>query len=184
MTLRDELDLCAPQLYRFACALVAGQAGDCAQAGDLVRTTLSSSLRAPIASRLTGDNLRIRLYSTLIEWHRYGLRRGGAGIKPRAELDRLQFAKRNIGGSATIKASSRDNFAAALLDLGLEEREALLLVSMEGFTYAQASRILKISPSVLVGRLARARTALSEIVGLESLARSAKTRPSYLRLIK
>jgi RNA polymerase sigma-70 factor, ECF subfamily len=184
VTLRDELDLCAPQLYRFACALVAGQAGDCAQAGDLVRTILSSPLRGPIASRLTGDNLRIRLYSTLIEWHRYGLRRGGAGIKTHAELNKLQFAKGNIGGSATINASPRDNFAAALLALGLEEREALLLVSMEGFTYAQAGRILKISRSVLVGRLARARAALSEIVGLENFARSAKTRPSYLRLVK
>ncbi len=37
MTLRDELELCAPQLYRFACALVCGQAETCAKAADLVR---------------------------------------------------------------------------------------------------------------------------------------------------
>jgi RNA polymerase sigma-70 factor, ECF subfamily len=181
VTLRDELDSFAPQLYRFACALVSGQAGSCARAADLVRAILSSRLQETIAPRLSGDSLRIRLYSVLIEWHRRGLKLGCMN-KARAELN-FQIAKRNNGGNASAKASPQDNFAAALADIGLEEREAVLLVAIEGFTYAQAAQVLKISRSVLVSRLARARAALSEIVCLENFA-PAKPRPTYLRLVK
>jgi DNA-directed RNA polymerase specialized sigma24 family protein len=35
------------------------------------------------------------------------------------------------------------------LDLGLDEREALLLVALEGFDYGQAARILKIRAASL-----------------------------------
>ena len=70
-----------------------------------------------------------------------------------------------------------------LLALALEEREALLLVVLEGFSYAQAARILKISRTVLIMRLAWARAALSEIAP-ETPSRPAKTRPSYLHVVK
>jgi RNA polymerase sigma-70 factor (ECF subfamily) len=184
VTLGDKFDSCAPQLYRFACALVAGQAGSCGQAADLVHAVLSSPLQGSIARRLAGDSLRIRLYSVLIEWHRRGLKRGSMGYKVQSELGCCQITKWNVGGNASVKSSRQDDFAAALLDIGLEEREALLLVALEGFSYAQAAQILKISRSVLVSRLARARTALGEIGCLEHLAQPAKPRPSYLRLVK
>jgi RNA polymerase sigma-70 factor (ECF subfamily) len=83
-------------------------------------------------------------------------------------------------GTLPVPASP---FAAALLALPLEEREALLLVVLEGFSFAHAARILKISRTVLVMRLARARAALSEIAS-ETPSRPAKPRPSYLRVVK
>lgn len=184
MALEDKLDSCAPQLYRFACALVSGQTGSCAQAADLVHAVLSSPLQGSIVGRLAGDNLRIRLYSVLIEWHRRGLKRGSVGYKAQAELDCGQIAKWNMGGNAPVNPPPQSNCAAALLDIGLEEREALLLVALEGFSYEHAAQILKISRRVLISRLARARTALSEAGCLENLARPAKTRPAYLRLVK
>jgi len=184
VTLRDELELRAPQLYRFACALVCGQAETCAKAADLVRAVLSAPLQGSIGWRPTGDSLRICLYSRLIEWHRHRLKLGGLYIKVHTDLGSLQLAGPNIDGSAAVKASPQDNLAAALLNLGLEEREALLLVAREGFTYIQAARILKISRPVLVSRLARARAALSEFDRLGNLVRTAKPRPSHIRLIK
>jgi RNA polymerase sigma-70 factor (ECF subfamily) len=184
VALRDDLELCSAQLYRFACALVCGHPGPCAQVADLVRATLSAALEGSPASRLTGDNLRIRLYAVLIEWHRDGRAVGSIGAKARVEIDNFHIAKRSIGGNASVIASSQDNFSAALLDLGLDEREALLLVALEGFDYGQAARILKISRSALVGRLARARAALSETVPVESSGRPVKARPTYLRLVK
>jgi RNA polymerase sigma-70 factor (ECF subfamily) len=60
----------------------------------------------------------------------------------------------------------------------------LLLIVLEGFSYAQAARILKISRTVLVMRLARARAALSEIPAPKTPACPAKARPSYLRVVK
>lgn len=85
---------------------------------------------------------------------------------------------------AAALSSPRDKFAEALLSLALEEREALLLVVLEGFSYAQAARILKISRAVLVARLAQARAALGEIPAPEFASRPAKVLPSYLRLVK
>ncbi len=120
MALEDKLDSCAPQLYRFACALISGQAGSCAQAADLVHAVLSSPLQGSIVRRLAGDNLRILLYSVLIEWHRRGLKRGRVGYKAQAELDCRQNAKWNIGGNASVASSPQSNCAAALLDIGLE----------------------------------------------------------------
>jgi len=185
VTLRDDIDLCAPQLYRFACALVSGHPGPCAQATDLVRAVLSSPIEGSMTlRRLTGDNLRIRLYSVLIERHRRQLKSGSVCTKAHVAIDNFHLAEQNIGGNASVIASPQDNCADALLDLGLEEREALLLVALEGFNYAQAARILKISPSVLVGRLARARAALSPIAPEENFARPVKPHPPYLRLIK
>lgn len=183
VALRDDLELCSAQLYRFACALVCGHPGPCAQAADLVRGTLSSALKGSPASRLTGHNLRIRLYTVLIKCHRDGRTVGSIGAKARVEIDNFHI-KHSIGGNTSVIASSQDNFSAALLDLGLDEREALLLVALEGFDYGQAARILKISRSVLVGRLARARAALSETVPVESSGRPVKARPTYLQLVK
>jgi predicted DNA-binding protein (UPF0251 family) len=131
--------------------------------------TLSSALKGSPASRLTGHNLRIRLYTVLIKCHRDGRTVGSIGAKARVEIDNFHI-KHSIRGNTSVIASSQGNFSAALLDLGLDEREALLLVALEGFDYGQAARILKISRSVLVGRLARARAALSETVPVERAA--------------
>jgi RNA polymerase sigma-70 factor (ECF subfamily) len=68
------------------------------------------------------------------------------------------------------------------LVLALEEREAFLLVALEGFNYLQAARILKISRGVLVARLARVRA--GQTGALDLAVRPARTRPSYLRLVK
>jgi DNA-directed RNA polymerase specialized sigma24 family protein len=174
VALRDDLELCSAQLYRFACALVCGHPGPCAQAADLVRGTLSSALKGSPTSRLTGHNLRIRLYTVLIKCHRDGRTVGSIGAKARVEIDNFHI-KHSIGGNTSVIASSQDNFSAALLDLGLDEREAFV---------GQAARILKISRSVLVGRLARARAALSETVPVESSGRPVKARPTYLQLVK
>jgi RNA polymerase sigma-70 factor, ECF subfamily len=87
-------------------------------------------------------------------------------------------------GNLPVPASPRDKFADALLALALEEREALLLVVLEGLSYAQAARILKISRTVLVMRLAFARAALSETPAAKTPSRPAKARPSYLRVVK
>ena len=85
-------------------------------------------------------------------------------------------------------ASPRSTFADTLLALSLEEREALLLVALEGFTHAQAARILKISRTILVARLARARAALGDIPAAEFASHPAKVPakvfPSYLHVVK
>ena len=184
MSLREELDSGAPQLYRFACALVSGRPGPCCQAANLVRATLASVFGRACASWLNGDGLRVRLYSALIQMNREWVGQGRRGAIGRGPPHSLQIAAQNGGANASMIAPAADKLASALLDLKLEEREALLLVVLEGFSYAQAARILKVPQSILAARLARARAALGQTLPAEYEARSAKPRPSYLRLVK
>jgi len=182
--LAEEFDAYAPQLYRFACALVSGRPGPCSDAAGLVRAALASVLGRSFTFWLKGDHLRIRLYAALIQKYRGKAgqgQRGPIGCRP---PHNFHVATQNGGANASMIAQAPDRLAAALLDLKLDEREALLLVVLGGFSYAQAARILKVPQSILAGRLARARAALDQTLPCENEARCAKSRPSYLRLVK
>ena len=50
--------------------------------------------------------------------------------------------------------------ARAMQALPAEQREALLLVAVEGMSYAEAAAVLDIPPGTLMSRLARGRAAL------------------------
>jgi RNA polymerase sigma-70 factor (ECF subfamily) len=183
VALRDDLNLSAPRLCRYARALVTGQPGPSEIADDLVHAVLLRTW-AGTASRLAGRDLHLHLYALLTEWHRERLAAGRMGGKMHIEKENFSAGGPRAAGTLPVPTSLRNKFAAALLALALEEREALLLVVLEGFSYAQAARILKISRTVLVMRLARARAALSEIAAPETPSRPVKTRPSYLRVVK
>ena len=55
---------------------------------------------------------------------------------------------------------------AAMADLSPEQREVLHLVCVEEMSYADAARVLDIPPGTVMSRLARARLALSERLGI------------------
>ncbi|MGH6813555.1 MAG: sigma factor-like helix-turn-helix DNA-binding protein [Methylocella sp.] len=184
MVLRDDLNSCAPRLCRYARALVTGRPGPSEIADDLVRAVLLRAWETGTALRLAGRDLHLHLYTLLTEWHRERLAAGRMGGKVHMERENSYAGGPRAAGNLPVPASPRDEFAAALLPLALEEREALLLVVLEGFSYAQAARILKISRTVLIMRLARARAALSEIPATETPSRPAKACPAYLRVVK
>lgn len=179
MGLRDDLNLCAPRLRRYARALVGGHPGPNEIADDLVQAILPRALKAGAASRLAGPDLHLHLYTLITEWHRERL-----GVNAQMEKENFTAGGARAAQKPPLFPPPRDKFAEALLSLALDEREALLLVVLEGFSYAQAARILKISRTVLVARLARARAALGEIPAPEFASRPAKVLPSYLRLVK
>ncbi len=170
MPLAEELDSYAPQLYRFACALVSGRPGPCSDAAGLVRAALASVLGRSFTFWLKGDHLRIRLYAALIQMNREGRGQVNRGAIGRRRPNNFHGATRNGGANASLLAQAPDRLAAALLDLKLDEREALLLVVLGGFSYAQAARILKVPQSILAGRLARARAALGQTLPCENEA--------------
>ncbi len=184
MALRDDLNSCAPRLCRYARALVTGQPGPSEIADDLVHAVLLRTWEAGPALRLAGRDLHLHVYTLLTEWHRERLVAGIMGGRAHIEKENFSAGRPRAAGTVMVPASPRDKFAAALLALALEEREALLLVVLEGFSHAQAAQILKISRTVLVMRLACARAALSEIPPPEMPSRPAKTRPPYLRVVK
>jgi RNA polymerase sigma-70 factor (ECF subfamily) len=184
VTLRDDLNLCAPRLCRYARALATGQPEPSEIADDLVHAVLLRTWESGTALRLAGRDLHLHLCTLLTERHRERLAAGRMGGKAHIEKENFYAGRPRAARDRPVPASPRDKIAAALLALALEEREALLLVVLEGFSYAQAARILKISRTVLVMRLACARAALSQFPAAETPSPPAKVRPSYLRVVK
>lgn len=152
MSLRDDLNACTPNLRRYARALATGQPGGSTLADDLVHAALIRALGArQIGS--TAD-LSVRLYATVTQLHR-------------DSLLSAREARATGSGRPTLVTSApapammrRTRLSAGLMGLPLEEREALLLVTLEGFDYANAARILRISQATLLARLTEARRRL------------------------
>ncbi len=171
---RDEIRVMTPRLRRYARALVSGSPAACETSDTLVHATL---MRA-VGARTIGSaaDLPIRLFATVTQLHRDLIPAERSEIAAGA-------GRRSAPGSAPAPAPA-DRLAAALLHLPLEEREALLLVTLEGFDHAVAARILRISRPVLFERLTRARTTLGRSLGAQTFTHTpAPSRVPYLRLV-
>jgi RNA polymerase sigma-70 factor, ECF subfamily len=162
---RTELERLAPELRRFARALVARDSDDPANDADaLTRDTLARATRAERQGRARDP--RVWLRATLM-----GLNR--SRLKAR-------------GSAAPMAGSAGPGVTDALGALPLDQREALLLVVLEGFSYAEAADALCV-PRVAVGaRVARARLALETLLdgASPSDGRGKPRHPPHLRVIK
>ncbi len=183
MDLRNELNSSAPRLRRYARALAAGHPGPSEIADDLVHAALLRALEICVPSHQRGD-LAIQLYSLVTEIHRDALR--SANLRASAVVEKGNSYASGLRPTEKMHSlcSPRDKLSGALAGLKIEEREALLLVALEGLSYAQAARVLKISRPILLARLARAREALGLVLAMETPPVRAKPRPSHLRLVK
>jgi RNA polymerase sigma-70 factor, ECF subfamily len=189
VNLRVDLNLIAPRLRRCARALVCAHPGPNEAADALV----GAALRQVFAdgASLPGADLEIEAYAALVELNREHARAAELGDAPShgaSALIKTGGGSRAGGGRPPERLPhfpvSNDTLSSALLGLKLEEREALLLVGLEGFAYARAARILKISRSILVARLARAREKLPTNLQAPSASQRARPRPPHLRLVK
>lgn len=179
MSLRDDLGLLTPRLRRYAQALsnVAHVPSEAADA--LVQRTLMHALQTgPLNPR---SDMTVWLYSLLTQFHRDAQNRLH-GATAAGESRSLYGGP--IGDKPVSHGHQQDGLGMGLSALTLEEREALLLVVLEGFSYGQASHILRISRVMLISRLAHARAALSNSMGSKTVPVPVPRRPPYLRLVK
>ena len=176
MTLRDDLNACTPRLRRYARALTTGCPGGSAFADDLVHTALMRALGARQLGP-AGD-LSVRLFATVTQLFREAAgagRQAQAAGSGRPALVAEPFAP-------TLARQSR--LSAGLMSLAIEDREALLLVALEGFDHADAARILRISRGTLLGRLTRARQTLDMHLKSQPRQPTPRTRTApHLRLV-
>ncbi len=173
-TLREDLNALTPRLRRYARALATGGPGSSELADDIVHATL---MRA-VGSRHLGvaaDRI-IRVYATVTQLHREVATSGRQALAAGIGLQ-LPSAT----GFASAPRANR--MVSALMSLPLEEREALLLVVVEGFDYGDAARILRVSRSQLLARLTLARTALDSKLGTRAEHASRTQAVAYLRLV-
>ena len=155
-----------PALRRYARGLIGQDSPDLiACADEMVREVVERSRRNGQLSVF--KNPRLWLYATLTTCNRARARTTPPGATP--------------PGRARAKGVRE-----TLAQVALEDREALLLVVVEGFSYAQTASILGLSRLGVANRVARARQQLDG--PLESTLSSKPHRkpgpPPYLRLVK
>jgi RNA polymerase sigma-70 factor (ECF subfamily) len=131
--------------------------------------------------RWRDDELKTRVYATLTQINRQrqrtqAVRRQGEAVQGR-------------GGAIAGKPGSRREAVSKALDgLAAEEREALLLIVVEGFNYQDAAEIIGAPKATLLARLMRARAALAAAQGLDPRSRTDLSAPQrtagHLRLVK
>lgn len=140
-----------PRLRRFARAMVR----DSALADDLVQECLERAL-----SRLhlwqPGTNLRAWLFTILRNLHINGIRRQQTFVDIDSEV---QTGLGGAHGSQVVRLELRD-LRRALDRLPAEQREVVLLIGLEGISYAEAADILQVSIGTVKSRLSRGRRAL------------------------
>jgi RNA polymerase sigma-70 factor, ECF subfamily len=179
VTVRDEVSVLALRLRRYARALTQASPAPSDIADELVYATLlhmhdNGSLDRTSDATLTAFTLLTQLNRDRLRerrWRAVGATRGAA-----VSMDRGQ------GKPDPAKGRSK-GLLEGLADLKLEEREALLLVVLEQFSYAQASHILHVSSTGLMSRLARARASLDGLLEAP-LDATGRRRGSHLRLVK
>lgn len=176
MKLRDDLNAMTPRLRRYARALTTGHSAASELADDIVHATLMRALGARHLG--AADDLIVRLYATVTQLSRETAVATTPAMaatvgRPALVADPVHFPT----------VAKQTKLSAGLLSLSLEEREALLLVTLEGFDHTEAARILRVSRSVLVGRLAQARKALDAHLGSRPAAAKGGRSVPYLRLV-
>ena len=154
-----------PNLRRYARALLR----DADAADDLVQDCLERAL-SKLDNWQTGESPRRWLFTVMhhlfVDEKRRARRRSRTLVESSAGSDDAVVAPVQMDVLA-----SRD-VLDALQDLGADRRAALLLVAVEGLSYAEAATVLGIPIGTLMSRIARGR---EELRGLLDRARRRKT---------
>lgn len=153
----DEIEACVPALRRYARALTR----NIDRADDLVQDCLERAIRKRRLWLPTGP-LRAWLFKMLLNLYRNEARHR------RRRGDHVPLETMVIEPSIPAPQPGRialNEMARAIEVLPDEQREALLLVVLEGMSYAEAAAVLGIPDGTLMSRLSRARTALRGLTG-------------------
>jgi len=146
-SVRRGLEPLIPALRRFARAL----ARNSEAADDLVQDTLVRALRAE--HLFHGGDLRTWLFTILLNLDRN--RRRGLSRRPvLAVIEDVDPA------AAPASDGSGRDIERGLALLPAEQREVLLLVTLEGLSYREAAEIQGVPIGTVMSRLSRARSAL------------------------
>lgn len=142
-----------PRLRRYARALLS----DASDADDLVQDCLLRALDRR-ASWTHGDSPRKWLFTILHNLHVDRLRRA-ARRPPHVPLEEGLAA-----GAAESEAGTARDISRALAMIPEDQKQAVLLVALEGMSYAETAEILGVPVGTVMSRLARGRERLRQIL--------------------
>jgi RNA polymerase sigma-70 factor (ECF subfamily) len=157
--MREALVAAIPNLRAFAIALC----HDAHQADDLVQDTLVKAWNSHHLFK-EGTNLKAWLFTILRNTFFSEHRRLRHQASYRERLDPAgrwrppeQFAHMDLS-----------DFLSALSELPADQRESLLLVGAEGFSYEEAAAISGCAVGTIKSRVNRARRRLSQLLGIQA----------------
>ena len=150
---RQQLLGAVPRLRRYARSLVFEDA----QSDDLVQSTLERALTHWHQFDQQRDMVAW-LLSIAHNAHQ-DMRRKDSRMQI-VDPSQLQMAQDSLGGDAGADLGLRLDLLAALARLSPEQREPLLLVCVEQFSYAEAAQVLRIPVGTVMSRVCRARATL------------------------
>jgi RNA polymerase sigma-70 factor (ECF subfamily) len=153
----DQLEACVPALRRYARALTR----NADLADDLVQDCLERAIARRGLFRPRGP-VRAWLFTILLNLHRNALRNSQ---RHGEQVDIDIFAPELATPAPQPGHIALAELARAIDTLPLEQKEALLLVTLEGLRYREAADILKVPLGTLMSRLGRARAALRAMTG-------------------
>lgn len=149
---RQQLLGAIPRLRRYARTLVF----DAHAADDIVQSTLERALMHWHRFDQSRDIL-VWLMSIAHNAHIDELRRNG---RLRGASESEQEALGSVPAAPASDPALRLDLLAALRRLPAEQREPLLLVTLEQFSYAECAQVLRIPIGTVMSRIARGRSAL------------------------
>lgn len=156
--MRDNLVAAMPNLRAFAVSIC----GDPHRANDLMQETLVKAW----ANRhrfQEGTNLKAWLFTILRNTYF-------------SELRRHRNEVQDVDGEHAIRVATApeqhghldfQDFRRALVHLSADQREALILIGAEGFSYEEAAEICNCAVGTVKSRVNRARVRLVELLSLE-----------------
>jgi RNA polymerase sigma-70 factor, ECF subfamily len=146
-----------PRLRRYARAL----SGTDMDADDLVQETLARAL-SHVDQWTNGESPRKWLFSILHN-HYVDLLRRSARRPAHVSIDAGDFAPTTLASDAGI----RRDLDQGLQSLSEEQRQVLLLVGLEGMSYAETADLLDIPIGTVMSRLARGRERLRVLMACD-----------------
>ena len=170
---QDALVALIPRLRSYARALT----GDRPRADDLVQDTLERAVNKWALWR-PGTDLRAWLFTIMHNVHVNQARRAARDAVP---TDPAMLAEMEIAdGEAAETLAQMNTIERALLLLPEEQREVLLLVTLEGMSYDEVAHTLDIPAGTVMSRLSRARSRLATLLDL----RGARGDGPQLKVVK
>lgn len=157
-SVRGEMVALLPRLRRFAIGLT----GSVADGDDLVQATYERAIRF-IDQWQAGSRLDSWMFRIARNAHLNEIRARGVRSRHLREVVVEDVAV--VDGEREMEARlTLANVRRMLTRLPEEQRSALLLVSVEGLSYAETARVLELPIGTVTSRVARARGALKRLV--------------------
>jgi RNA polymerase sigma-70 factor (ECF subfamily) len=158
--LRDSILKTLPSLRAFAISLT----GNIDQADDLVQEAIMRGL-THIDRFEAGTNIQAWLFTILRNQFHTAFRKRRREVEdPDGAIASRLSTLPEQGGHLDL-----EDLKVALTKLPFEQREALLLIAAEGFSYEEAAHICGTRVGTIKSRINRARNRLTEILGIEEV---------------